>query len=262
MADVETYPEAVTVWVPSDEWIASLICRLRGLPLGAPLPPGLVASWRRHLSAEIKRHAIARVTGREAGPMLVSRPTRAPNPGYVIYVLLASPEGQFWMGVAAAMPALLAAAARASGEAVAEAWRARCRRDRQTREDAEEVARYIGAKLGGPSYEEDWHWPLWVNYRAAANAVTPRRAQLWQAKLADRTLPTRSHRDLLAEIAAVGRGAIAAAAPLPIWHTDAATPPRGLVPDPPMQEDDELAVEAKGGGAAAAKLTPGPGAGR
>ena len=134
-----------------------------------------------------------------------------------------------------------------------DAWRTRRAQNRKVRDDASEVVRYIGWKAGGAVYREDPAWPLWSRYRAACNAVTPARASSWRARLANTSPSESAVSELLAEIAEVGRAAIAAAAPLRIWDTDGA-PPRGLVPDPP---DPGAADDADSKGGSRFTLAPG-----
>jgi hypothetical protein len=252
-------PADVEVWCPPDSWLASMIRRLRGMPAGEPLPSGLLESWRRYVQVEIWRHALARARGRPAGPMPRPRRIGAPDTAEdLVRDMLASPEGQFYMTVAAGMPALLAAVAHAfAAEAQVQEWRARRERDRRARADAAELVRYLDWKAGGAAYGEDWRAPLWARHKAACNAVTVRRALAWRVRLSDTSLPLHGLHDLLAEIAAVGRAVIADVAPLRIWDADG-SPPRGLVPDPPEPEDDDDPA-CRGGRGAPPKPEPGGG---
>ena len=256
MSDTIELPD-VEVWSVPDGWLASLIRRLRGLPPGAPLPPGLLESWRRHVAQEVRRHAIARARRRPVGPMPRFRRAGAPLPADLILDLLATAEGQFWLGVAAGMPSLLSACAKAFPAVRVDTWRDRRAIQMKAREDAAEIRRYITWKAGGPVYSGDPCWPLPVPYRAACNAVTPARASAWSYRLADRSLSQHALADLLAEIAEVGRSAIELAAPLRIWDLDRGAP-RGLVPDPPVPETDD---HLSRGGRSQADFKPEPGSG-
>jgi hypothetical protein len=256
MTDAIADQPDLDVWIPTDAWLASLVRRLRGLPPGEPLPPGLLDSWRRHVTREVRRHAVARARGRTAGPMPGYRPVSPPDPAAdLVAELLATPEGQFYISVAAGMASLLAAVAAAAAVRMqVQAWSVRRERDRKARADAAELVRYLSWKNGGAPYIEDPREPLWARYKAASNAVTPRRAMSWRVRLADTTLSLPALHDLLGEVAEIGRAIIEAAAPLRIWDVDGGAP-RGLVPDPPEPvEDDDMG--RKGGRANPLKLEP------
>jgi hypothetical protein len=260
VSDTDFLDPDVEVWTPTDTWLAGLIRRLRGLSPGEPLPPGLLESWRRHVQREVRRHAVARARGRAAGPMPSYGRGRTPDPAAdLILELLATPAGQFYIGVAAGLASLLAAvAAAAAVEMQVQAWNARRERDQKARADAAELVRYIDWKSGGALYREDWRGPLWARHKAACNAVTPRRAIAWRVRLADNRLPLPTVRNLLAEIAEVGRVVIDVTAPLRIWDMDGG-PPRGLVPDPPEPEEEDDMGRKGGRGT---PLKPEPGRGR
>jgi hypothetical protein len=248
-------PNDVEMWSVPDGWLASLIRRLRGMSPDQPLPPGLLESWRRHVAQEIRRHAVARARRRPAGPMPRFMRAGAPDTmADLILDLLATPEGQFWMQVAAGMPSLLAACAAAFPAVHVDAWRARRARDRKARDDAAEIVRYLVWKGGGAVFREDPAWPLWARYKAACNAVTVKRASAWRARLADTSLSLHVLHDLLAEVAEVGRNAINSTAPLRIWDADGC-PPRGLLPDPPEPEAEDD-PERRGGSQSAPKPPP------
>jgi hypothetical protein len=252
-------PADVEVWIPTDTWLAGMIRRLRGLSTGEPLPPGLLESWRRHVAREIRRHTLAKARGRPAGPMpAYRRPGNSITPDDLVLDLLASEEGQFLVGVAAGMPALLAACGKATAEMQVQAWRARREHERQTRADTAELVRYLSAKSGGPAYCEDCRWPLYAPWKAACNGVTPARANAWRARLADTSRSVRVVRDLLAEIAEVGCALIRDTAPLGIWYADS-MPPRGLVPDPPEPDEDDASTRHGGN---TSDLKPEPRGGR
>ncbi len=254
-------PADLDVWAPTDAWLSSMIRRLRGLPPGEPLPPGLLESWRRHVTREVRRHAVARARGRAPGPMPSNRRVGPTDPAAdLIAELLSSPEGQFYISVAAGMASLLAAVATAAAAQMqVQAWHVRRELERKARADAAELVRYLDAKVGGALYDEDPRDPLWAPYKAACNAITPRRALSWRVRLSDTTLSPPALHDLLAEIAEIGRAVIDTTAPIRIWDSDPG-PPRGLVPDPPEPDEEDDDPARRGG--RGTPLKPEPGGGR
>lgn len=256
MGDLDA--EDPVLWEPSDEWLASLVRKLRGMPLDAPVPPSLLTSWRAHFREELRRVARARAAGREPYPPSLSLGDRsAISAGEVVLDLLRSPEGRFLVGVALAMPAMLDGLAH-SGGAVVALWRAEYERRLVAREVARDVAGYLDWKLGPSGRPFRGELPHSV-YRAAANAATDRRVRQWRALLCD----ARAAAGVLEEMDQVGREASRAAAPLRIWDPEPG-PPRGIWPDPPAEEDLEDETPAasgkRGGGAPPPRPAPGGGA--
>lgn len=230
----ESMAENVTdadLWGPSDAWLASLIRHLMGWARGTPVPLPLLRQWRAALLREARRVARARAAGREPYPP--AERAVSVSAGDVVADLLRSPEGQIWMGIALAMPAMLAGLAAGTAEVAVAAWRARAADRRALLAEGVAVRGYLDSKLGGQAYQCPAGDAPHAVYRAAANAVTPSRARAWRAQLAERAaIP-----GVLAEMAEVGRAASVAAHPLRIWYPEPG-PPRGVWPDPPAPLDD------------------------
>jgi hypothetical protein len=234
MASEETDIDMGELWDPTDAWLSSLIRRLRGWPSDAYVPPEMLREWRRAVWAEMMRHARARHIGRKPDPRIIlpSARGRSISAGDIVLELLLSPEGQFWIGVAVSMAAMLTGIATATAEARVAATRAQEAKRRAMVAEAKAVCRYLDSKLGGLPFVYVPAMPPAASYRAAANGVTPRRARQWRARLAD---PVQAL-DALAEMHVIGREVSLAVQPLTIWHPEPG-PPRGIVPDPPPEPE-------------------------
>ncbi|MFC7552322.1 hypothetical protein ACFQU7_08785 [Pseudoroseomonas wenyumeiae] len=108
--------EEIEIWEPTDDWLASLIRTLRGMRLGEPISPGLLASWRRALREEARRVAVARARKKDPYPPRLGRAGLGEvSAAEVVRDLLRSEEGRFWIGVVLSMVPMLAGLGRASG---------------------------------------------------------------------------------------------------------------------------------------------------
>lgn len=216
-------------WVPPDDWIAGLIRRLRGLPLGADVA-GWIPAMRRALAAEVARRRRAKESGEDVQPP--RRRVGRMSADDVVRDMLAGPEGRFWIEMLLAMPAVLEGVQCAFAGL---AWERAGLRP-SVRHLSAPVHRYLVGKVGGVPPHEFWgrgEQPT-ASQRAAVNAVTPRAARVWLERLsgsdADRVA-------VLAEMSEIGRAATLAVAPLRLWIPEPGLP-RGLWPDPPPEDDD------------------------
>ena len=214
---------------PSDEWIASLIRHLCGLPPRAPVAREIIASWRRCICNEMVRHKQEREAGKRPEPPRIGLRMAKVTTDDVIHDMLASPEAQMWIGVASSLPEVVAGVIAAGASRVSNMQRFQA----PLRNELAPIITYIDAKFGHcqmPISNDALPSPA---MRAACNAVTPSRAQRWRSALIG---GGETARQLLGEMREIGRAACEQANPLRLWDSELGLP-RGIWPDPPPPDE-------------------------